>query len=164
MAKIYVGTYAKYNAGSIEGAWLDCEDYSSAQEFLTACAELHKDESDPELMFQDMEDIPAGMASESHIDAALWDWLELDEDDQKLLAIYRANVDESGTLETARDEFRGKANTKEDFAAQYWEDCGMLEGVQDSVLNYIDYEKVARDMGFEGMSFIYENGEYWVFG
>ena len=27
--QVYVGTYAKYNSGSIEGAWLDCEDYSS---------------------------------------------------------------------------------------------------------------------------------------
>lgn len=27
MSKIYVGTYGKYNAGSIKGEWLDLEDF-----------------------------------------------------------------------------------------------------------------------------------------
>jgi len=42
--RIYVGTYAKYNSGSIAGKWLDLEDYSDKEAFLEACAELHKDE------------------------------------------------------------------------------------------------------------------------
>jgi len=54
MARIYVGTYAKYNAGSIKGAWLDLEDYSDRDAFLEACRELHKDEQDPEFMFQSL--------------------------------------------------------------------------------------------------------------
>ena len=41
MARIYVGTYAKYNAGSIKGAWLDLEDYADRDAFLEACRELH---------------------------------------------------------------------------------------------------------------------------
>lgn len=32
-ARIYVGTYAKYNDGSIEGAWLDLEDFRNKNEF-----------------------------------------------------------------------------------------------------------------------------------
>lgn len=27
-AKVYVGTYGKYNNGSLSGAWLDLSDYS----------------------------------------------------------------------------------------------------------------------------------------
>lgn len=50
-ARIYVGTYAKYNEGSIFGKWLDLSDYSDSEEFYEACRELHKDEEDPELMF-----------------------------------------------------------------------------------------------------------------
>src|SRR5690349_16831915 len=53
--RVYVGTYAKYNNGSIAGAWLDLEDYADKDSFLAACAELHKDEDDPEFMFQDFE-------------------------------------------------------------------------------------------------------------
>lgn len=58
MAKLYVGTYAKYNSGSIAGAWLDLEDYADRDSFLVAARELHKDESDPELMYQDFEGFP----------------------------------------------------------------------------------------------------------
>ena len=52
-AKVYVGTYGKYNNGSLSGAWLDLSDYSDKEEFYEACRELHKDEEDAEYMFQD---------------------------------------------------------------------------------------------------------------
>lgn len=48
-AAIYVGTYAKYNAGSLFGKWFDLSDFADKDEFLEACKELHKDEDDPEL-------------------------------------------------------------------------------------------------------------------
>ena len=41
-AKVYVGTYVKYNNGSLSGAWLDLSDYSDKEEFYEACRELHK--------------------------------------------------------------------------------------------------------------------------
>ena len=64
-ARIYVGTYAKYNGGSILGKWLDLSDYSDKEEFYEACRELHKDEQDPEFMFQDWEYIPSDLIGES---------------------------------------------------------------------------------------------------
>ena len=38
MPRIYVGTYAKYNAGSIAGQWLDLEDYATATHSLKRAA------------------------------------------------------------------------------------------------------------------------------
>ena len=72
-ARVYVGTYAKYNSGSLAGKWLDLIDYKDKAEFIAACKALHKDEADPELMFQDYEGIPSWMISESHIDAEVWE-------------------------------------------------------------------------------------------
>src|ERR1051325_1052 len=66
-ARVYVGTYAKYNAGSLKGDWLDLSDYSDKDEFYEACKELHKDEEDPEFMFQDFENIPKGFIGSSNI-------------------------------------------------------------------------------------------------
>ena len=62
---LYVGTYRKYNEGSLFGEWLDLTDYTDAEEFLEACRELHKDEADPELMFQDCEGLPDSLYCES---------------------------------------------------------------------------------------------------
>lgn len=59
--KIYIGTYAKYNAGDLSGAWLSLRDYTTYEELIEACLELHSDEADPELMIQDSEDFPDGL-------------------------------------------------------------------------------------------------------
>lgn len=67
MARCYVGTYGKYNAGSLYGKWLDLSDYATYQDFLKACKELHKNESDPEFMIQDWENLPDGFPAEEWI-------------------------------------------------------------------------------------------------
>ncbi len=36
MARIYVGTYAKYNVGNLAGDWLDLENYVDADGFYIA--------------------------------------------------------------------------------------------------------------------------------
>ncbi|MGY3615692.1 antirestriction protein ArdA [Bradyrhizobium sp. USDA 10063] len=163
-ARIYVGTYAKYNSGSLKGAWLDLEDYSDRDAFLAACAELHKDESDPELMFQDYEGFPRAFYSESSVPAELWDWLALDEHDRALLAAYQDGVDESGTIEQARDAFAGKADSEADWAEEWLEETGGLEGVPEHLKRYIDYAAYARDARTSGdISFVRYEDELWVF-
>ena len=66
-ARVYVGTYGKYNNGSLFGAWLDLSDYSDKEDFYEACRELHKDEEDAEYMFQDWENVPENLIGESWI-------------------------------------------------------------------------------------------------
>lgn len=77
--RLFVGTYAKYNNGSNEGEWLDLDDYNDSEEFLDACAKLHDDESEPEFMFQDYENIPESLYHESmgekYLDA-IYEWIE----------------------------------------------------------------------------------------
>jgi antirestriction protein len=162
-SKVYVGTYAKYNAGSLKGAWLTLTDYADQESFLAACAELHKDEPDPELMFQDHEHIPEGMISESSIEAELWDWLALGDEDKELLAVYRKHVDQTGTLEQARGAFMGTFESKEDWAESYLDDTGLIKELPKSLQNYIDFERYARDASFNGMSFVRHDGKVWVF-
>ncbi len=66
-ASVYVGTYNKYNNGSIAGKWMNLSDYESKEDFYKACRELHKDEKDPEFMFQDWESVPRSFIGESSI-------------------------------------------------------------------------------------------------
>ena len=94
-AAVYVGTYRKYNEGSIKGKWLKLEDYADYEDFLKAAQELHADEEDPELMFQDFEGFPRHYYNESSLDKDLWDWLALDEDDRELLEVYIDEVKSS---------------------------------------------------------------------
>jgi antirestriction protein len=116
-ARLYVGTYAKYSAGSIKGAWLDLTDYSSREEFLDAARELHADESDPELMFQDFEGFPSAWYSESSApEAGLWEWLDMPEAERVPFALYADHMGGEVELDAFRDAYAGTCDSEADFA------------------------------------------------
>jgi antirestriction protein len=161
-ARIYVGTYAKYNSGSIAGKWLELENYADKSDFLQACAELHKDEADPEFMFQDFEGFPRALYSESSVSDKLWDWLDLDEDDRELLQVYQDNVNQDADIEEARDAFCGKFDTEAEWAENFLEDS--LNEVPEHLRNYIDFSSYARDASMSGdMAFVRHDGILWAF-
>ncbi len=155
MSKVYVGTYRKYNNGSIQGDWLDLEDYDNKAEFYDACRELHSDEDDPELMFQDWEDIPSRYITESSIGEDLWDWLKLSPEEREIASTYLEEVDHSADLEVALEAFDGEHDSEVDWAADFWDQTGMLNQVPEFAQSYIDYEAFARDARLGGdMTFV----------
>ncbi len=128
--KLYVGTYAKYSNGSIKGAWIELEGHDK-ESFLLACRELHSDESDPELMFQDFEGFPREFYSESSVSEALFEFANLDDSDKELLEAYAdafsfgVDIDEC-TIEKAREALAGQAETEADFAEEYVRESSAL--------------------------------------
>ncbi len=142
--RVYVSTYGKYNDGNLKGAWLNLEDFSNAEAFYAACRKLHSDEHDPEIMFQDFEGFPSGYYGECFIKDELWDWLKLDDDEKKMLDAYHTGVDQSGTIENARDAYEGTYESPEDWAYQILHDCG---DVPEHLEGYVDYKAYARDAG-----------------
>jgi antirestriction protein len=148
-ARLYVGTYEKYNNGSIAGAWVDLEQFSNKQEFYEACAQLHADEADPEFMFQDFEGFPDRFYSECGIDDDLFDYLALDDDDRKILAAYIDMTGETGaTIDDAMDHYQGEYKNDEDFVYQLLEDCGDIPKDMPSYI-VIDWEATARNIMFD---------------
>jgi antirestriction protein len=155
MSRVYVGTYRKYNEGSIAGEWLELEDYDSRADFYEACRELHSDETDPELMFQDWEEIPGKYITESSIDEALWDWLELTEYEREIASIYIDDVDQSADPKQAIEAYDGEYESNEDWARELWESTGMADEIPKFAQNYIDYKSFAHDAHIGGdMTFV----------
>lgn len=126
--RLYVGTYAKYAAGSLKGAWLDLADYTDRDAFLEACAALHADESDPEFMFQDFEGFPEAWYSESSAPGTiLWEWLELSEDEQLAFGAYASNFPgDQVTIDDFRDAYQGQWDYPAEFAQHIAEECGEI--------------------------------------
>jgi antirestriction protein len=56
--RAYVGTYAKYNNGSLKGGWVELADFQDTEDFYEYCKSLHSDEADPEFIVQSWEDAP----------------------------------------------------------------------------------------------------------
>ena len=156
MASVYVGTYQKYNNGSIGGAWVDLTKFSNEDEFLDYCRELHKDEEDPEFMLQDFEEFPKAYYSESGLDSDLWEWLSLDDDDKAMLEAYIYCYGE-GTIDEARDAYQGQYDSDIDFTMELLESCGDIPKDLPSYI-HIDWEGTARDIM---MDYSEHNGFYF---
>lgn len=162
--KIYVGTYAKYNEGSLFGAWLELSDYQDMDEFLGACLNLHNDETDPELMFQDWENIPLILISECWLHEEFFKYFEilseLDDDTASGFEIYctqyhSGDFDPHQMLSDFQESYQGKFsghNPQLEFAYQYVEDTGILSGASPILESYFDYEAFSRDLFLDGYS------------
>ena len=152
---VYVGTWHKYNCGSIAGRWFDLTTFDDERDFFAACRALHQDETDPELMFQDYEGFPGNMASECHIN---WAWVEgfRRARDEGCEEAYRLWVDDTGEtdFDTFRDAWWGEADSEEAFAVEFASDTGLLADVPETVALYFDYEAYARDLFLDSFTFI----------
>ena len=149
--RVYVGTYGKYNRGSIAGAWLNLSDYSDIDEFLTACQELHNDESDPEYMFQDYENMPGVSGEPDLSDIRKWydradELSELSDDQIEAVEAYWDEVDRDAEVSDIIDKYCGVWDSEEDYAEHIFIEC---DRIPESLINYIDWSKVARDLFFD---------------
>ena len=162
--RVYVGTYGKYNRGSLGGSWVDLERFAGDRDaFLAYCAEIHKDEHDPEIMFQDFQGFPQEFYGESCLPERLFEWLEMTEDDRDLLARY---VDATGAagaeLRDAQDRYAGTYRDGAEFAAAMAEEWGDIPKDLPAWIA-IDWEHSWEG----GLRFDYStsehNGETWFF-
>jgi antirestriction protein len=154
--KLYCGTYGKYNNGSIQGKWMDLSEYDSAEEFFAACKELHKDERDPEFMFQDFECFPKSLYSESmgteEIEAIIA-YAKLSDDQKEMVEAF---CDATGytigkySIEQIEDALVFTADgssfssVEEQLGYDYAEN-GMID-IPESVAPYFNYKSYGEDM------------------
>jgi len=141
---VYVGTYRKYNNGSIAGDWLALNDYSDKEEFYEDCQKLHKDEADPEFMFQDWEDIPDSLIGESWISSEYWEILETEGDAEAKSAFIAWYG--SWNAEAFEESYQGEYESEIEFTRQLIDDTGYLQEVPDTVAQYFDYEAYSRHL------------------
>lgn len=144
--RIYVGTYEKYNNGSIAGEWIDFE-YLDKQEFAEAIKKLHPDEQDPEFMFQDYE-VPEAfqnLVSESGIDSELWelkDWFNDQSETQQEAFNAYVNLGNDPETERFEDVYVGQYDSEANFCEEQSEELGDLYNVPDYIKNCIDWQDV----------------------
>ena len=146
---VYVGTYRKYNEGSLFGMWVDlvkCGDYDT---FMEVCHNLHADEEDPELMYQDYECFPKAWYSESGIDEDTFDkiieYAELDEDDREAFEEFTDSFG-NDSFDSFKERYMGKWDSEKDFAEHIVNECYNLDDMMGHLASYFDYEAYARDL------------------
>lgn len=149
---VYVGTYYKYNCGSIFGMWLDITAFKDYEEFVAVCKYLHRDEKEPEFMYQDFECFPREWYSEGYLSRKKFDlikeYAEMPEDDKEAFECYvnyKGSADEE-IFEDFREAYMGSWDSEEEFAEHFAEECDMLHEVPENLQYYFDWEAYARDL------------------
>jgi antirestriction protein len=149
---LYVGTYRKYNDGNLYGAWLDLTDFADADKFLDACYDLHKDETDPELMFQDYEGFPKELYSESCSRGdieKLYEYIAACEDNGQ--DIVDAVIENGGDLDEVQDTFYlcndDMLNQDENIGISYIDQIGGVENLdRETLMRFFDFEAYGREL------------------
>ena len=145
---VYVGTYHKYNCGSLYGMWVDLTSFLDYDDFMEFCYQLHIDEKDPEFMYQDYENFSSEWYSESCFDEVTFDKIleygNMDEEDRNMFDAFTDNYGEGYTIEDVRERFKGKWDSEEVFAEQLLDDC--YPDIPEFARRYFDIEQFARDL------------------
>ena len=145
---VYVGTYGKYNDGSLCGLWIDLSSFNSYDDFIDFCKAIHADEEDPELMAQDFEGFPRqwyneGFMSEDDFDHIL-EYSEMcDKHSVEAVDDYMEFED---SLDNFEEAYCGEWNSEEDFARHIVEECYDLEKMMGNLANFFDYEAFGREL------------------
>ena len=145
---VYVGTYGKYNDGSLCGLWIDLSTFNDFDDFIDFCKAIHADEEDPELMAQDFEGFPRqwyneGFMSEDDFDNII-EYSELcDKYSREAVDDYMEFHDELDDFEEA---YCGEWDSEEDFARHIVSECYDLERSMGQLANYFDYEAFGREL------------------
>lgn len=157
---VYVGTYKKYNEGSLFGEWVDLTEFDSKGDFIDYCLKLHSDEESPELMYQDYENFPEQLYSESLLSDDLWDWMELDEDQQEILDAFLPCFGGSfaDALNDYEDAYCGHYESFRDFCEERFLE---VNEIPENLIRYIDYGAIEADYSHD---YIEHNGHVFYRG
>ena len=146
---LYCGTYGKYNSGNLGGMWVDISTFYYYEELEAFCFAIHADEADPEIMFQDFDNMPDCLYNESMgkkgIEKIMEYWGMCNE--YSVPAVndfleWRTPED----LCDMYDAYMGVYDSEEDFARETVNDCYDLEKMMGNLADYFDYDALARDL------------------
>ena len=146
---LYCGTYGKYNSGNLSGMWVDLSTFDDYEDFVNFCLAIHADESEPELMYQDYENMPGSLYHESMGEEGfnkIAEYCELCDDYGVEAVDDFLEWDSTEDLDNMHDAYVGVYDSREDFAREIVSDCYDIENIMGNLACYFDYEAFARDL------------------
>lgn len=146
---LYCGTYGKYNSGNLSGMWLNVSTFDDYEDFLNFCYAIHADERDPELMYQDFENMPDSLYHESMGEKGfnkIEEYCELCDEYSVEAVDDFLEWYSPDDLDMMHDVYVGVYDSEEDFAREIVNGCYDLEKMMGNLACYFDYEAFARDL------------------
>ena len=146
---LYCGTYGKYNSGNFSGIWVDVSTFDDYEDFENFCLAIHADEEDPELMYQDFENMPDSLYHESMGEKEfnkIEEYCELCDEYSVEAVDDFLEWYSPDDLDMMHDVYVGVYDSEEDFAREIVNGCCDLEKMMGDLSYYFNYEALARDL------------------
>lgn len=148
---LFVSSYKRYAEGKLDGCWIDLTQCSDYDEFKRVCRAIVSEESDPELMFSDSDNLPDQFYCECCLDEATFDlikaYADLDEDERRAYEAYLDLRCESDvTVEDFREHFCGEWHSEEEFTEQLIDDLGLLDEIPEHLRRFFDTAAYSREL------------------
>lgn len=165
--RVYIADLSAYVGGHLRGKWWDPTEFADAEDFGTAVQEWIEGTEDAppveavgergvyynpeEYAIHDYE-APSGIRIEEYSSLdTVWGLANAIAEHGEAYADYVSNVgQEYATEEGFEEAYAGHYDSGEDYAAELFED---VYDVPEHLAPYIDYERVWRDLTFDG---------YWI--
>lgn len=162
---IYVGTYQKYNNGSLYGKWLNLADYSDYDGQIEAMKDLHEDENVPKFMLQDHELCEIfeklGLIGDSYISKDIYEIAEQINDSGYDIEVFESYVDCVRKMDF-QSVYDGVMNY---YIGEYSDDETFVQELCENDTPYnlpsyicIDWDATARNIMFD---YFESNGHYF---
>jgi antirestriction protein len=155
--KVYIADLAAYNEGSLVGEWLDLSEFGSGEEVMEKISELLKQWSEEageereEYSVHDMENFPKQMYSEgmgeSSFQKVIDYWEAINGTDYPMEVVEEfaslTGEDVTDAVSKMKDAYYGKFDSVDDFAREYVDSVGGIEGVSNPE-RYIDVSETDK--------------------
>lgn len=148
--KVYIANLGKYNEGVLQGAW-----FALPVDFDFVAEKIGLNNEYEEYAIHDFEspvDIPEYISIDELND--MYNKLCEIEEHGIVEADIKILISEMGGLDELYNNLEDVINhgciSLEDYAYEYLEELLESRGIESWILNYIDYEKYARDLRIEG--------------
>ena len=146
---LYCGTYGKYNSGNLSGMWLNVSTFDDYEDFVNFCLAIHADEEDPELMYQDFENMPDSLYHESMGEKGfnkISEYCELCDEYSVEAVDDFLEWYSPEDLDMMHDSYSGVYDSEEDFARAFVNKRCDLEKMIGDLDYYFNYEALTRDL------------------
>jgi antirestriction protein len=171
--RIYVASLSDYNKAVLHGRWIDIDGSTTVEDVMDEVNEMLA-ESPSAMEYGDKAEEWAVHDYEGFHGLGLGEWddfetfikhAEMLEEYGEAWRVYVGFVgSEYANKSDFEDSYRGTYKDEVDFAYELIDELGHLNNVPDTVRNYFDYEKFARDLFITDMYGEHgEDGEFYVF-
>ena len=158
-SSVYASTFGLYSRGSLFGKWFYFDEYESLEEMKESIVAYFKGNDDPEVMYQDFENLPHALYDESSLSESLFNFCKYVENNEADYEAASAFVElfYEWDEEKFTEKYVGEFGTYQDLGWHFVEN-GCLE-IPENIEPYFDYEKYGRDCSFD----LYESNHYYFY-